>query len=76
MTYSERSGRAAVVGALSPHAQPYAASLERGDLLELGQLGLQPLEEREREHAPAILRPALDAAGVAVANAIETRRDR
>jgi len=35
---------------------------------------LQPLEERIREHAPALLRPALDAAVVAVADAIEALR--
>ena len=39
-----------------------------------GQLGLQPLEQRKREHAPAILRAALHAAVVAVADAVEARR--
>ena len=58
---------------LTPHADAWAGSLERRELLELRQLGLQPFEERKREHAPAILRAALDAAGVAVADAIQAR---
>ena len=39
-----------------------------------GSVGLQPLEERIREHAPAILGAALDAAVVAVADAVEPGR--
>ena len=62
------------VDVLTPHAEARAAGLEGGDLFELRQLGLQPLEQREREHAPAILRPALHAAVVAVADAVEARR--
>ena len=49
------------------------AGLKGRDLFELRQLGLQPLEERIREHPPAILRAALHAARVAVADAIQAR---
>ena len=39
-----------------------------------GDFGLDALEQREREHAPAILRAALHAAVVAVADPVEPRR--
>ena len=39
-----------------------------------GASRFEPFEERVREHAPAILRSALDAAVVAVADAVEARR--
>src|SRR4029453_3903135 len=67
---AERPCRRADV--LAPHAQPPppatapAAGLEGRDLLELGQVGLQALEQWVREHAPAILRPALNAAAAAI----------
>ena len=59
--------------ALPSHAEARAAGLKGRDLFELRQLGLQPLEQRKREHPPAILRAALHAAGVAVADAVEAR---
>ena len=74
VTYSERSGRGAWFDALPPDAEPRAAGLERGELLELRRLGFQALEQRIREHPPAILRAALHAAVVAVADAIQARR--
>src|SRR5262249_27860890 len=43
-------------------------------LFEFRRFGLQPLEQRKRKHAPALLRSALDAAVVAVADAIERGR--
>ena len=64
------------VDVLAPHAEARAAGLKRRDLFELRHLGLQPLEQRKREHPPAILRAALHAAVVAVADAVEARRDR
>src|SRR5438552_18045510 len=57
-------------------ADAEAAGLEGGQLFEFGRFGLEAFEERVREHAPAILRSALDAAVVAVANAIERLRIR
>jgi hypothetical protein len=57
----------------SPHADARAAGLKGGHLFEFRRLGLQPLEQGQREHPPAILRAALHAAGVAVADAIEPR---
>src|SRR5262245_16852340 len=48
-----------------------AAGLERSQLFELRRFCSEALEERVREHAPAILRSALDAAVVAVADAVE-----
>ncbi len=63
-----RRGRAAAA-----HAHALAAGLERGHLVELGRLGFQPLEERVGVHAPAVLRSALDAAVVPVANAVQQR---
>src|SRR6185295_15811256 len=48
-----------------------AAGLEGGQLFELGRFGFEAFEEREREQTPAILRSALDAAVVAVADAVE-----
>ncbi len=56
---------------LSPHADAGAARLKRGQLLELGCLGFETFEQRKGEHPPAILRTALDAAVVAVADAIQ-----
>ena len=61
------------------HARPAdadteAAGLEGGQLFEFRRFGFDPFEERVREHAPAILRSALDAAVVAVADAIEAFR--
>src|SRR5439155_5223977 len=57
-------------------ADAEAAGLKRGQLFEFGRVGLEPLEEREGEHAPATLRSALDAAVVAVADAVEAFRIR
>src|SRR5580765_4516956 len=51
-----------------------AAGLEGGQLFELGRFGFEAFEERVREHAPAILRSAIDAAVVAVADAVEAVR--
>lgn len=50
------------------------AGLEGGQLFEFWRLGFEAFEERVREHAPAVLRSALDAAVVAVADAVETFR--
>jgi hypothetical protein len=47
--------------------------LKRRHLLELGRFRCQPLEQWEREHAPAVLRSALHTAVVAVADAVEAR---
>src|SRR5437762_13987030 len=55
-------------------ADAEAAGLEGGQLFELGSFGFEAFEERVREHAPAILRSALDAAVVAVADAVEAFR--
>src|SRR5216684_3917076 len=55
-------------------ADAEAAGLEGRQLLELGRFGFEAFEERVREHAPAILRSALDAAVVAVADAVEALR--
>ena len=55
-------------------ADAEAAGLEGGQLFELGRFGFEAFEERVREHAPAILRSALDAAVVAVADAVEAFR--
>ena len=74
MTYSDAAACDVVLDVLPPDAEARAARLKRGDLLELRQLGLQPLEQRKREHPPAILRAALHAAGVAVADAVEAGR--
>ena len=57
-----------------PCADAALAGLEGRQLLELRQVGLQPLEQRIREHAPAILGAALHAAVVAVADAVEPGR--
>jgi hypothetical protein len=59
--------------AAAAHAHALAAGLERDHLVELGRLGLQALEQRVGVHAPAILRSALDAAVVPVANAVQQR---
>ncbi len=56
---------------LTPHAEARATSLKRGELLELRQLRLESLVEGKREHPPAILGPALDAAGVAVPDPVQ-----
>ena len=69
-----RSERAATSIAGPADADARAAGLKRGQLFEFGRVGLDPLEQRKREHAPAILRAALDAAVVAVADAIEALR--
>src|SRR5262249_3791230 len=55
-------------------ADTEAARLEGGQLFELGRRLFEAFEEREREHAPAILRSALDAAVVAVADPVEAFR--
>src|SRR5207249_6236840 len=55
-------------------ADAEAAGLEGGQLFELGRFGVEAFEERVREHAPPILRSALDAAVVAVADAVEAFR--
>src|SRR5579884_125471 len=47
---------------LAAHAQPASARLERGDLVKLRGLGLEPLVQRVGVHPPAFLRPAFDAA--------------
>ncbi len=44
------------------------------DRLEFRRLGLEPLEQRKREHPPAILWAALHAAVGAVADAVQARR--
>ena len=62
------------VHALPADAQSIAACLERGERLELRHLGAEALEERIREHPPAILGSALDAAVVAVANPVQAGR--
>ena len=62
------------VHVLASHADPVAARLKCRDLLELGQLRLQPLEQGKREHSPPILRSPLDAAVGAVADAEQARR--
>ena len=58
------------------NAQCRAARLKGRQLIELGRLSLQPLEQRKREQAPAALRAAIDAAVIAVADAIEALRIR
>ena len=68
---AEQLGR--VRHALAAHAHASHAGLKRGELVELRHVCLDALEEREREHAPAILRTALHAAGAPVADAIEAR---
>ena len=73
VTYSDRSGLAAGLAALPPHAEAPLPGLKRRELFELRQVLLQPFEQREREHPPAILGSALDAAVVAVADAVEAR---
>src|SRR5262245_30560298 len=47
---------------------------ESRQLFELGRFGFETFEERIREHAPAVLRSALDAAVVAVADTVEAFR--
>src|SRR5262249_37578530 len=53
-----------------------AAGLKRGNDLELWHVGDEPLVESERVKAPPILRGALVAAIVAVADTVETGRVR
>ena len=60
-----------VVYALPAHAHASHAGLKGRELLELRYFGLDSLEQREREHAPAVLRAALHAAVVAVADAVQ-----
>jgi hypothetical protein len=55
------------------NAHRAAAGLKGGEVLELGGVLFETLVEREREHAPTILRSAFHAAVVAVANAIQPR---
>src|SRR5262249_34310770 len=55
-------------------ADAEAAGLEGGQSFELGRFGFEAFEERVRGHRPAILRSALDAAVVAVADAVEPFR--
>ena len=62
------------VAILASYAQAHAAGLERRHFFELRHLRLQALEQRERDHPPAILWPALYAAGVAIADAVEACR--
>src|SRR5260221_14538278 len=52
-------------------AEAEATGLEGGQFFEFRRLGPEAFEERVREHAPPILRTALDAAVVAVANPVE-----
>ena len=73
MTYSDRSERAAT-STPGRRADAEAAGLEGGQLFEFGRFGFDALEEREREHAPALLISALDAAVVAVADTVEAFR--
>jgi len=65
---AKRPGRRRHV--LSPDADARAARLKCRDLFERRHLGLQPLEQRKREQPPALLRAALHAAGVAVADSV------
>src|SRR5581483_9181582 len=60
------------IDALPPHADAPASGLERGDLFELRRVRDEALVERPREHAPFVLRAALDAAVVAAADSVET----
>jgi hypothetical protein len=69
---AQRPGRRLDV--LPPHAHTRATRLKCREFFELRQLRLQALEQREREHPPAILRTALYAARRAVADAIKARR--
>ena len=57
--------------ALPAHAHASHAGLKGRQLLELRHFGPDTLEQREREHAPAVLRAALHAAVVPVADAVE-----
>src|ERR1019366_7355126 len=62
--------------ALAPNAQAVAAGLKCGHFFEFRCLCFQPFVERKAEHPPPVLRAALHAAIVAVANTIQKRRIR
>src|SRR5579885_2461048 len=69
---TSRSRTPSAAGA--PPAPWPAARLERRRLLEFRRLRFQPFIQRIRKHSPAVLRPALNAAIVAFAHAVEPPR--
>ncbi len=62
--------------ALTPNTQTLTARLKCSHFFEFRCLCFQPFVERKREHPPSVLRAALHAAIVAVANTIQKRRIR
>src|SRR4249919_2412464 len=55
----------------TPHAQASHAGLERSYLFKFRSLNLKPLRQRIREHSPAVLWAAFNAAIIAFTHAIE-----
>src|SRR5258706_15729879 len=64
-------GPGGLFDSFTPHTQPPAPGLKGRYLFKFRYCGLQPLVQSERKHSPFVLRPALYAAIVSFADAVE-----